>query len=279
MAGINEKDIWLDSEYVIAQKHNQTFEISPEFGFKIINFDESSPTIDPYNEENEGMDRVEFTGNRLKRPISCEFLIHDEDARNILRKVHRFFSKGEPIYIRYSLNIDFRYVCQVQSIAHEKLNNKITKIKIDFLCQNPTKESVKVFEFEYPTKVRRFDGTWRFDGTYKFDADIKIPFYFDGDSDVDLDPRAYFLELEFEGSSKDLIITNETTGDTFKHFGKTTLGDKLLITSSKTLLNGVSILRETNKALISFVVGENAIKVSNFSGLFKLTIRFRKQHF
>ena len=277
---IDESAIWKDAEYVVAEKENgQSFEISPDFGCRLIDFKEESPTIDAYNESFEGFDRVEFLGNRLSRPISLEFLIYDENARDILRKVNRFFTKNEVIYLRYSPELSFRYVCQAQSITHEKLNRKITKVQINFLCQNPTKESVDIFEFNYPEKIRTLDGSWLLDGSVLLDGGMKVPFFFDPDSDVELDPRVYFLELEFRGESKDLMITNETSGDTFQHKGATLKEDYLLITSSKVLLNGVSVIRNTNKRLINFAPGENMLRIQNFTGFFKLTIRFRKQQF
>lgn len=278
---IDESKIWKDdAPYLIAEKEDgQSFEISPDFGFRLIDFDEESPAIEAYNEQIEGMDRIEFLGNRLSRPISLEFLIYDEDARNILRKVNRFFSRDEKIHLRYSLNINFRYVCQVQSITHEKMNKKITKVQITFLCQIPTKESVEVFEFVYPQKIRMLDGSWLLDGSVNLDGGMRVPFYFDTDSDVDLDSRVAFLELEFKGESKDLAITNETTGHTFKFNGTMQENDSLLITGSKVRLNGESVIRNTNKKLINFAPGENIVRIQNFSGFFKFTIRFRKQQF
>jgi len=277
---IDESAIWKDADYVVAEKENgQTFEISPDFGCRLVKFDESSPTIDAYNEDIEGMNRIEFLGNRLSRPLSLDFIIFDDNSRDVIRKVNRFFSKDEVIYLRYSPEISFRYVCQAQNITHEKLNRKIIKVTIDFICQNPTKESVDVFEFSYPQSIRTLDGSWKLDGTYKLDGGIKVPFVFDGDSDVDLDPRLYFLEVEFKGESKDLIITNETTGDVFMYYGTMMKDDHLLITGSSVRLNGESVIRNTNKRLISFVPGENMLRIQNFTGFFKINIRFRKQQF
>lgn len=277
---IDENAIWKDAEYVVAEKENgESFEISPDFGSRLVGFNDESPTVEAYNESIEGMNRVEFLGNRLSRPISLEFLIYDENSTEILRKVNRFFSKNEVIYLRHSSEFAFRYVCQTQSISHEKLNRKIIKVQITFLCQNPTKESVDIFEFNYPEKFRTLDGSWLLDGSVNLDGGMRVPFFFDPDSDIELDPRAYFLEVEFRGESKGLIITNETTGDEFKYTGTTLKEDYLLITASKVLLNGESVIRDTNKALINFAPGENMLRIQNFTGIFKLTIRFRKQHF
>lgn len=277
---IDESAIWKDAEYVVAEKENgQTFEISPDYGCRLIEFDDGSPEIDAYSESIEGRDRVEFLGNRLSRPVSLEFLIYDENPREILRKVNRFFSKDQIIFLRHSPEFGFRFVCQVQSIVPEKRNRKIIKVRIDFLCQNPTKESVDIFEFNYPEKIRTLDGSWLLDGSVKLDGGMRVPFFFDPDSDVELDPRAFFLELEFRGESKNLIIQNETTGDIFNYAGTTKKEDYLLITGSKVLLNGKSVIRETNKTLINFAPGENVLRVQNFTSFFKLTIRFRKQQF
>ena len=277
---IDESAIWKDAEYVVAEKENgQSFEISPDYGCRLVSFSEESPVIEAYNERIEGLNRVEFLGNGLSRPISLEFLIYDENARDILRKVTRFFTSNEVIYLRYSPEFAFRYVCQAQNITHEKLNRKITKVTIDFLCQNPTKESVDIFEFNYPEKIRTLDGSWILDGSVNLDGGMRVPFFFDPDSDVELDPRAYFLEVEFRGESKGLIIENETTGDEFRYTGTTLKEDYLLITGSKVLLNGESVIRETNKTLINFAPGENVLRIQNFTGVFKLTIRFRKQQF
>lgn len=276
---IDESAIWKDAEYVVAEKENgQTFEISPDYGCRLIEFNDESPTIEAYNESIPGRNRVEFLGNGLSRPLSLEFLIHDDNAKEILRKVNRFFTSNDVIYLRESTEFAFRFVCQATSITHEKFNRKITKVRIEFICQNPTKESVDIFEFNYPEKIRTLDGSWLLDGSVNLDGGMKVPFFFDPDSDVELDPRAYFLEVEFRGESKNLIITNETTGDIFNYAGSMKKEDYLLITGSRVLLNGNSVIRDTNKTLINFVPGENVLRVQNFVGVFKLTIRFRKQH-
>lgn len=266
--------------YLIAEKKNgQIFEASPTTDIPLLKFNDQSPTIEAYNEAIEGLNRSIFSGNRVSRTVSIELLIQNQYFRDGLRKINRFFVDGEKIYLRHSQSLGFRFPVQVQDIKHERYTDDFAKVTIEFLCETPTKESVEEIEFKFPSKLRTLDGSWYLDGTYLLDAGFKVPFPFDLDSDVLLDPRIYPFEIEFKGNSKNLIIANETTGDEFKYYGKTSDDDLLLITNTKVTLNGKSVVRSTNKSLLTFAPGENTVKVRNFSGFFTFKIRYRKQYY
>lgn len=93
--------------------------------------------------------------------------------------------------------------------------------------------------------------------------------------DYEVDPRIVPLEITFKGSSNQLKIINQTTGDSFLYNGSTTPEDMIVLDRVKTFKNGISILGDTNRKCITIAPGWNEFIVTGASGIeIKFNFRF-----
>lgn len=100
-------------------------------------------------------------------------------------------------------------------------------------------------------------------------------FIFKNEGDVLIDPREQEIEITFKGSSINLGIKNETTGDEWSYTGTTTANDEIKLIGVRALKNGLSIFRDTNRKLLTLTPGKNQISITGTSGKFELIIRTR----
>ncbi|MGM9925224.1 MAG: phage tail family protein [Bacillus sp. (in: firmicutes)] len=92
--------------------------------------------------------------------------------------------------------------------------------------------------------------------------------------DVPVDPRSMDLLIKFVGNATNLQIKNLTTGDTWQHTGSLVKSDTLLLNGIKSLKNGQSIFKNTNKKLITIAPGWNDFEITGASD-FLITFDFR----
>lgn len=90
-----------------------------------------------------------------------------------------------------------------------------------------------------------------------------------------IDPRHDMLQIFYKGASRDLKITNQTTGDTWQHFGSSQAGDTITLDGVFTRKNGVSVFNNTNRKLIRLAPGENIFTLTGTSGAFEIAFDFR----
>lgn len=93
--------------------------------------------------------------------------------------------------------------------------------------------------------------------------------------DVTVDPR--FMEgiIRFNGASNNLRIRNLTTGDDWQYTGTTASNDQVTLEGVRSLKNGTSIVRNTNKQLISLAPGNNQFQITGATGAFTISFEFR----
>lgn len=92
--------------------------------------------------------------------------------------------------------------------------------------------------------------------------------------DIVVDPCEFPLKIEFKGESTNLQIKNTTTGDMWQYNGSTTENDTLSIDGIKSLKNGISVFKDTNKKLIKIDKGWNEFMITGASE-FLITFDFR----
>ncbi|MGI2329647.1 phage tail family protein [Planococcus sp. YIM B11945] len=79
---------------------------------------------------------------------------------------------------------------------------------------------------------------------------------------VSVDPRQMPLVITLKGTAASFVeIINHTTGETFRYDGKLNASNTLTINGIRFLIDGLSILRQTNKKLITLAPGANDIEV------------------
>lgn len=101
--------------------------------------------------------------------------------------------------------------------------------------------------------------------------------------DVTVNPRFMDLTIVFHGKSDGLSIANLTTGDRWDYNGTTDADDVIRIDGIRSTKNGISIVRDTNKGLITLAPGVNELFVAgtiadastNFEFIFDVSFDFR----
>lgn len=77
-----------------------------------------------------------------------------------------------------------------------------------------------------------------------------------------VDPRQMPLIISLKGTAETYVeIINHTTGETFRYDGKLNASNTLTLNGIRFLIDGLSILRQTNKKLITLAPGANDIEV------------------
>ena len=93
--------------------------------------------------------------------------------------------------------------------------------------------------------------------------------------DVVIDPRQFPLKIIYRGASNNLQIRNNTTGDVWTYNGNSGASDQIILDGVRSLKNGASIFRDTNKKLISIQPGWNDFTLSGTSGSFLISFEHR----
>ncbi|WP_077735627.1 phage tail family protein [Bacillus sonorensis] len=95
--------------------------------------------------------------------------------------------------------------------------------------------------------------------------------------DETIDPRNTNTELKitYTGASTNLRIRNLTTGDDWQYTGQSNTKDIIVLDGIRSLKNGLSIFRNTNRQLITLAPGENEFQITGTSGIFTVNVDFR----
>lgn len=134
----------------------------------------------------------------------------------------------------------------------EKLAPSVATFEIELQSSSPYAESINKNEYVYNSK-----------------------FSFSNIGDIFIDMREQNeTEIEFKGASTNLTIRNKTTGDEWKYTGSTTANDVILLKGIRATKNGTSIIKNTNKKIITFAPSWNDFEILGSTN-FTLKIRTR----
>ncbi|PEP89093.1 hypothetical protein CN585_28780 [Bacillus toyonensis] len=93
--------------------------------------------------------------------------------------------------------------------------------------------------------------------------------------DTQVDPRHMPLRITFTGASENLKIKNKTTKEEWIYTGTTTDTDIIVIDQVRSTKNSLSIVRDTNKELITLNSGFNDFEITGATGAFSISFDFR----
>ncbi|PEP89090.1 hypothetical protein CN585_28785 [Bacillus toyonensis] len=93
--------------------------------------------------------------------------------------------------------------------------------------------------------------------------------------DTKVDPRHMPLRITFTGASENLKITNKTTKEEWMYTGITTDTDTIVIDQVRSTKNSLSIVRDTNKKVISLQTGRNEFEIIGATGAFSISFDCR----
>ena len=175
------------------------------------------------------------------------------------------FARNESFYITFKREAWKRYKVRLASQLDIEPANHMNSFDVEFIMMDKYAESVETsLEFE----KQGFDNTVIPVGhitdttgyNYTFTSD---KFTVKNIGNAIVDPRESFLDITLKGTfSKEVKITNSTTGDEFIYTGELLATDTLKLTGVRTLKNDVSALKNTNKKLITLNPGDNEFIIS-----------------
>lgn len=154
----------------------------------------------------------------------------------------------------------------------EKINPSTGMFDIEFISQSPYSESIgSTLNPSY------LDGYLQVSTNepveYVFKDITKFSIWNDGD--IAIDPRERPLKILFNGLSNDLIIKNLTNGNEWSYNAVTFLGQNITIDGIRSLKDGISIFKDTNKNLITLETGMNNFEIVNAISPFTISFDFR----
>lgn len=93
--------------------------------------------------------------------------------------------------------------------------------------------------------------------------------------DVTIDPRQLPLKIVYRGASTNLKIKNLTTGDEWTYDGTSGSNDNITLDGIRSLKNGNSIFKDTNKKLLTIAPGWNEFQLTGTSDSFLISFDHR----
>ena len=216
-----------------------------DYGLGVEDYNIPSVEIEHQTALVDGLDnyivtQTKFTG----RTISVVFCYVADDYANYVllrRRLNGLFARKEPFYIKFKDDSSIRWMVRLASqFVTEKELETVGSMSIDFRCEKLYAESVTASNYTFNT----------------------VNFIVKNTGTETIDPRESQLDITLKGVfAKQVKMTNKTTGDVFIFTGALTANDTLKLTGIRTLKNNVSVLKNTNKKLITLNPGDNNFTV------------------
>lgn len=216
----------------------------------------------------DGRDGGIFTESQFTdRVISVELLYESTDIYDfyLLRdEINALFTRKESFYITFKNEPYKRYLVKLNQGFMLEPNQHMEAFELEFTCVNIFGESTATTK----QMVKEWDrNQWAWNGYITWDDDISYSFTESNFSVLNqgtahIDPRQSEIKVTVQGDFPNgLTITNNTTGDVYKYTKVLSSADTLILDGIRTLKNGTSAFRDTNKKLITLTQGKNSFTV------------------
>ena len=203
------------------------------------------------------------------RTISVEFGFRVTDIYDyyLLRdELNALFLLDEPFYIIFKREPYKRWKVRLSGQFMVEPTTRIKSFTVDFVTEKPFAESVGTsldLQNRKESDVNLWGHGMGIDSDkeyfYRFASN---DFVVDNIGNVAVNPRMHDLEITLKGTfSSSVKITNKTTGDVFQYNRGLSSTDELKVKGVRTLKNGVSDFKNTNKKLLTLATGNNQISV------------------
>jgi hypothetical protein len=238
-----------------------------------------SPSYTPTIESIQGRSGVVPLGKDLQsRNLIAVFRVASADYADslLLRdELYSLFSAGNTFYIGEEKQPGKRWFVEcTEQWTPERVNIRTMTMEIPLICLSGLAESIGTTQdpFTFDAELWQVgQGIVAEDLVYTHSSAM-FNIYNAG---VKLDPRYMSLVIEYKGASNNLTIKNETTGDEWKYTGASNSGDTIRLDGVRSEKNGLTILRNTNKKLITLNHSWNGFRLSGTSGSFQISFKFR----
>lgn len=263
----------------VIRKDGTTYDLQ-SLGIKTLDFVVSSPEYRTVFEDVEGSDGAIDLGTTIApRNLYASFYFEATDLLDyaLLRnQIFNIFLSKESFYIIDEREPGKRWEvkCSSSFKPQQVLNKGL--FDLDFTCSKGYAESIGT-----TSDPMTFDsGLWQIGQGLSADEMKYVhttnTFKIFNAGDVVINPRKHFeFNIEYKGASNNLNILNETNGDKWVFNGASNSGDVIKLQGIRSTKNSLSIVRDTNKKLITLNTGWNNFKLSGTSGSFEIKFNFR----
>ncbi|WP_371017378.1 phage tail family protein [Pseudalkalibacillus sp. JSM 102089] len=267
------------NRYLTIQRLNgQEYILNKQNGFIVSSFKISAPSPRIASEYVEGLDGyIDMGADYAERRIesTLHFLALDEIDYILKRnEIFSIFASKEQFYVIDSREPGKRWLVRAEGYSPDLVGSRTGTVNINFISASTYAESTgtsldpKTFAL----------GIWQIGQGLILDETLYThttnTFRIYNPSAVDIDPRNLPLVITFRGASTNLQIKNLTTLDFYKYTGSTGTNDKLELSGIRSLKNGVSVFKNTNRKLIKLKSGWNDFEIIGSSS-FSITFDFR----
>jgi phage-related protein len=263
---------------MIIEKLDGTIIETEEYGIKLLTHSISSPSPRVVSEEIEGRDGyIEIDTTYDGRKIRASFFMYAFDKYDypLLRnEVFRIFATKELFYF-HEPNQKRRWLVRASGFDIERFSPRGGTFEIEFSSPSPYAESIgtTLDPFTFDAELWQIGQGLEADNLKYVHNTTSFKIFNAGD--ITVDPRIYPLKITYTGASTNLTITNQTTGDIWQYTGTSQAGDMITLDGIRSIKNGLSIFRDTNRKLITIVPGWNDFTITGASGSFTISFDFR----
>lgn len=252
-----------------------------DYGLRCLKYFVPPPSINHVTEQLDGLDgELYLESSYTDRTIRTELSLKgasSKDLKKLKTKFNRLFARKEELFIIFKDEPHRRYRVLLSNVPEwDAAGIRLASTTLEFkmpgiYVESPgTTLNQSYNDYYYPIGEGKID-----------EGDPAIEYTFNqssfsvfNDSDVPVDPRNMELAIEFKGASTNLSIKNLTTGDEWKHTGSTVAGDVIRLEGVRSLKNGQSIFKNTNKKLITLAPDWNEFEITGATD-FTISFDFR----
>lgn len=266
--------------YLTIDRNGEQFDLTQDNGYIVTQFLITAPEMVHITEELDGINKTIDLGTNYKSRILTAgiTILGDSEQEFINRrnKIVSLFNSLTDFYLIDSLEPGKRWKVKVSSPFQISQINDDGEFAIDFISYNPFSESIgttkEAITFRYEHEINDLSLNIT-ENDYIINSETTFSIY--NASNVTLEPRELPLLITYTGESNGLAITNETTGDIWSYDGTTVAGDIVKLDKVRSFLNGVSIVRQTNKGFITLAPGWNVFTLTGTGASFTIDFDFR----
>ncbi|EJQ77816.1 phage tail family protein [Bacillus toyonensis] len=263
---------------IIQRINGQPIDIS-NYNLRLVEFDPDSPEYKTRYEEVEGADGAIDLGATIgtrKLKAVCKVSARDMYDIALLRnEIFQLFQSKEAFYLIDKREMGKRWLVRVDPYTISTLRYARSEVTLQFTAAFPFAESIG-------TTLTPLDidlGLWQIGQGLTFEEPKYVhstsTFRIYNAGNVSLNPRRMPLLITFKGASTNLKIKNKTTGDEWSYTGNTSVNDTIRLDQVRFTKNSLSIVRDTNKKLITLNSGFNDFEITGATGAFSISFDFR----
>ncbi|MGD6781321.1 phage tail family protein [Sutcliffiella horikoshii] len=250
-----------------------------DWGIFVHTFQIDSPFASSDSENLPGRHGSIGLGSTLRKRTmraECTMVAQDHYDYELLRnEIFKLFRADKPFYIIRDAEPGKRWLINEMSLYAPTREQKRGKFTLEFISYSPFSHSIGTTQdpLTFESELWQFGQGLLLDDMIYNHTSTNFQIYNAGNETVN--PRDMDLIIEYTGASNNLSIKNITTGDEWIYTGSSNAGDSIKLEGIQSTKNNLSILRNTNKKLISLDTGWNDFILTGTSGSFEIKFDFR----